>query len=143
MPRWLRSPWVRAALGGAAWTGLVLWIASGGKKSAPSGGVVRAVERLGADPIPLVTGATYAGAIVTHRGANAAGHDAVVSAAAKRGFADVVASDRPIDGWPWTTSDADWYVVAKYTGAPHAQPRSEGGVLGSAEVVEAMREVTE
>jgi hypothetical protein len=134
---------VRAALGGAAWSALVLWISSGGKSAAPlapTGGSVR--TRIDSDPVPLEAGVLYAGAIVTHGGANFAGHDSVLSAAAKRGFVDVIADDRPIPGWPWTNVDADWYVVARYKGEPKAQARHEGGFGGSADVVEAFREAT-
>lgn len=138
-PRWLRSPWTIAALGGAAWTTLVLWIASGGKDAPPPGPVTRTATRIGTDPIALVPGTTYAGAIVTHGAANAAGHDAVVSAASKRGFVVEVASDKPIAGYPWSVGDADWYVVAKYTGPAATQARSEGSFVAGAEVVDAMR----
>jgi hypothetical protein len=139
--RFPRSPWARAAIGAGVWSVLVAWVTSGGKKIAPPGAGAVVAERIELDPIPLVAGVQYAGAIVTHGGANLAGRSSVLSAAAKHGFVDVVAEDRPIAGWPWTQLDADWYVVARYKSDPRTQARHEGGFGGSGDVVEAFRAI--
>ncbi len=87
------------------------------------------------DPIPILPGQPYRVTLVTHRGANVASEGQVRAEAQKRGFVNVIASKGKPAGWPGA-ANGDWFVSATYAGAPRTQARSEGGFLGSVDVVE-------
>jgi hypothetical protein len=102
----------------------------------PSAAAPRPAPMLVRDsPINVVPGQTYHVTLVTHRAANVASEGQVVREAQNRGFTNVsVSKGKPV-GWPGSMN-GDWYVSALYAGGPKTQARTEGGILGSVDVVE-------